>query len=115
VSCSIASFLATADDVGLRGRRTSSRVRPHPSRRETTISPCVPSLNETRKWVSRIKARSRPVEVQRVVKVVEKSDLASKEVKARVGRSRHRVWDECCIYAATAICIDVSGLDKLQG
>ena len=98
-----------ANDTGLRGRRTSSRVRPHPSRRGTTISPCVPSLNETRKWVSRIKARNQPVEVQRVVKVVERSDLALKEVKARAGRSRRRVWDECCIYAATAICIDVSG------
>jgi hypothetical protein len=69
-----------------------------------TISLSVFNPSEIKRWVSRIKARNQPVEVQ---KVVVKSDLALKEVRAKAERSRLRLWAVCCIYAA--ICIDVSG------
>ena len=74
----------------MRGRRTSSKVKLHQLKRGMTISPPVSRPRGTRRWVLRIKARN-PLEVdQRVVKVVERNDLGSREVRVRVGRSRLR-------------------------
>jgi hypothetical protein len=94
-----------ADSLGWRGRRTLSRVSKRPSRRGTTISPCEPKPGGTRRWESRTRARSRELEVPRVVNQT-RSDLVSREVKARVGRSRLRadgVWLYYHLHVSSAL------------
>lgn len=74
----------------MRGRRTSNKVKLHQSKRGTTISPLESKPRGIKRWESRIRARN-PLGVdQREVKVVERRDLDSREVRVKVGRSRLR-------------------------
>ena len=68
-----------------------SKVKLHQSKRGMITSPPVSRPRGTKRWESRIKARSPLGEGQREVKVVERNDLGLREERVRVERSRLRV------------------------
>jgi hypothetical protein len=92
----IVRFKSNTNEIGSRGKRISSKVKLHQSKRGTTILPLVSRPRGTKRWVSKIRAR-KPLEGPREVKEVARRDLGSREVRVRVGRSRPR----CTMYLIT--------------
>jgi hypothetical protein len=92
----IVIFKSNTNEIGSRGKRISSKVKLHQSKRGTTILPLVSRPRGTKRWVSKIRAR-KPLEGPREVKEVARRDLGSREVRVRVGRSRPRLDVERCI------------------